>query len=908
MKALLALLLSVPLVVAAGEPSQLVTDFSRDLPKDDANAIVTLYFTSIRPLHGDTRGDVIVQLQRRNNTWATNGHVVAANYNQKSANAVSIGTLQLGSDTLAGSLSVTINPDSPRPGKKGLPNPADQFEVTVDARSRPGELVPWIPDPMPYMPPWRKDEPRFGGRKFAGTYIAKLGDTEIRGDVLAGVQPAPVAGSWGAEGNVVIQPGMKLLARLAPHRVAAPEGARAVNLFAEPQDWSAWDGLRITVGSDTKRDDATVALAIQRKAGSWHTVNSAGLLLGKEATFLVPFDDFQPVLTDRQVVTGISIGVNNPHGVGDVAFTVRKIELVKIPGLAPSPSKATITVDPESNILFNGVTQIPKGIFGVHVVGQAKPREGSDPLDYIRKVNPGMLRPLTHTGFGGKPISDEEIALRIRERLANKSEPSSMDYQVAKAGNAVDNVVLCHTTDLWDPPPWMTKGLPATAELVKLFYRNLATQAWVPGDDFNTLRKLEVWNEPFMWGRHINKPGGTCEDPTQYGYLPGNVGADAWSEIFLAAVDGAKGANPHVLLGGPSAPSWEGENYSVFRLYVARMLDRVHDKLDFITEHHYGGNPAAYAASYEVATAYMDVKHDRRVPIYNTEANDLGASSAGKATYNLADILHGIRVCPDKYVGRALHALWNGYMNDQGEEHAYTILSTLRGAMVASASSDPDVLVAAASPEPGKLVVIALNNAAAESTVSMPLPPGFALAETMVLIADAPLSELQLRDTEGQPIPKPSAGQTTLKTVKADEPTILLPRGSSVRWTFTKDEYKPSKTRVITQHFTDAVLAHVEPNKPVSTRVIWRGAPPKPARATLRLVTADVHRGEAVAVIDGHEIPLPRSSGNDGQAVVQEVSLDPSWVGKAMSITFRCTDPANQNGFDVHAASVMVEE
>ena len=53
----------------------------------------------------------------------------------------------------------------------------------------------------------------------------------------------------------------------------------------------------------------------------------------------------------------------------------------------------------------------------------------------------------------------------------------------------------------------------------------------------------------------------TWVDKTQYGHVAGKLGADAWSQIFLAASEAAKTANPHVLLGGPSAPSFEQDDF-----------------------------------------------------------------------------------------------------------------------------------------------------------------------------------------------------------------------------------------------------------------------------------------------------------------------------------------------------------
>jgi hypothetical protein len=74
----------------------------------------------------------------------------------------------------------------------------------------------------------------------------------------------------------------------------------------------------------------------------------------------------------------------------------------------------------------------------------------------------------------------------------------------------------------------------------------------------------------------------------------------------------------------------------------------------------------------------------------------------------------------------------------------------------------------------------------------------------------------------------------------------------------------------------------------------------------LRIVTADVQRGEAEAVIGTTQIPLPASSANDGQAVIQEIPLDPALLQPGSTIEFRCANPRSGNGYTVLAASVIL--
>lgn len=439
-------------------------------------------------------------------------------------------------------------------------------------------------------------------------------------------------------------------------------------------------------------------------------------------------------------------------------------------------------------------------------------------------------------------------------------------------------------------------NVDATVKGVRAFYRDLASRAWVPGDDYNPVRKLEVWNEPFIWARHVNMgfrnpPGKRAwTDPTQIGSLPAQLIADVYSKIFLAAVDGARSANKHVQLGGPSAAAFTYDDYAHFQDFVGPFIDQCIGKLDFLTEHHYHGDPASFAASYDVAKAYCDVKHHKRVPIYNTECNDLGGPAVARAYYNTRDILECIRVCPDIAKGRAIHALWGGYLRNSGTENAMILLNTLRGKRIALTTSDPDVLAVASSPAPGKLTVVLLNDAPARRTVTLRL-------------GDAPLTLKRRRvlemagatkivETDGQ---HHQAGEAVTVTLASLQPACLE---------FEADGYRPGQIRKVEQSFVNRTFFHVAPDKEQAGKVLWYAKPDRVARARLRVVARDVHRGEGEVVVNGKAYPLPWASGNDGNAVAQEIDLDADALGETTTVEFRCN--AWGNGYTIYAASILI--
>jgi len=915
MHRLAALLLSC--CVAATGVAQPVTDLPADLPDNFDNATVGLRFVDIRPIKGkEGAGDVVVLLQRRDGQWTGKGHVAAADYNQKSSNSVDIGDLKLDDGRLSGKLSVRIGADSPRPSKKGFPQPDDVFEIEVDATlAAKGTTVGFEPDLEAFMPPWRKDVPTFGGGQLEGSYTAKRGDGSTEGDLRGGLGHAPTPGRWGAAGNAHIAKAGDAMAvhiSLAPHRVAPPSAAWAELKFAEPQDWTGSHGLAVSVETDKPRTDAAVAVEIHVQ-GAWRGVTSAALLTQKRGEYLVPFDDFRYPVGDLSQVRGVRVGVDNPFGVGDVNFRLVKIERYTI-DVEPLEHANRVTIHPGTTLSINGTTQVPRQLFGFHEVHLPKAEtdaEKAKALAYIRELNPGYLRPLTHTGFGGKPLSDEQV----KERLAEKAEPEGWRYEYYKAASALDSIIWTHTTDLWARPPWMDQDRDRFLGGVRTFYRNLASRGWTPGDDANYLRRLEVWNEPFMWGRHINmgfmNPEGrkAWTDESQHGYIPADLVSQIYGDIFLAAVDGAKSANPHVLIGGPSAPSFKSDYYSNLQHHVGPILDRVHDKIDFITEHHYGGAPASHAASYEVANAYMDVNHGRRVPIWNTEANLLHAPAPNVARYNLGEILHCINTVPDSTKGRALHALWSGELRSEGEVAAYTLLATLRGTMLPIDIDFPGVVGAAAMPSDGRVVLVLYREGGDIGDVELQGLDGFNVVETIALIAEHK-EAADHGDTEGQALPPVPTGKLDMKPVSFKLGGATLPKHTfAIRVTLDKPGHKPTKTRRITKHYINTVLTDVAPGKPAKAIALWRGDEPwkNAKKATLRVITRDVHREEATATLGKQKIALPWSSSNDGWAFVQDIPIDTSLLDHNTTLTFEVAESKRFNGYTVYAALIMLE-
>ena len=893
------------------------------LPGPESDQRLILAVKDVRPV-GDGRGHLYLTFERVDGDWKGVG--AAADYNEKSANTLTVKSLNVEESRIQAEVGVRIGKDGARRGRAHFPTPDDAFELSLDVTLGDGP-APNLPDREAFMPPWRMDTPQVVGRAVAGTYSGswawKKDTNTVSGTVVGGVAPLASEGQWGTEGRArLVAPssgGIHLVADLPDRPVARYKSAWAVMRLAEPLPLEGLGALVLRVSAPKDRNDAALAVGIQTDRGKF-SLRSGAVLREDAQVVTLPFERFgsswRPFAGSE--IRAVRVGAVSGDGIGRVEATVHSIAATAGPEWGPRDTPITVNVDPGTVVSLNGADEIPPGLFGFHDVGHQKPKKARDDQDddavaYIAKLNPGLLRPLEHTGFGGKPLSDEEV--RQRMDLAGRTKDRSADtfYRRAKAGNAVERVVWTHTMDLWMRPRWMRRSMEDEVRDVRTFYRNLASRAWVPGDDTNMLRWLEVWNEPFMWGRHINMdfrlpPGAKAfSDPTQHGYIPAKVGAEAYAELFLAAAEGAKSVNPHIKIGGPSAPSFDGDDYRNFTNYVRRILDRVHGQIDFLTEHHYGGNPLSVAASYDVATAYMDRTYGRRLPIINTECNDLGASDAGKASYNLLDILHLARTCPDIAIGRSIHASWYGYLRSRGEEHAYLLLAPLRGKLLNLSFDDDQVAAVATAPGDESIVVVALQFSGATRDLRVPVPEGFEVASTTVLLADAPEKELELRDVDGAFVPKPEDGMTTLSDVVApvnDGAVVCtLPNRSAVRHVFRRKGYAPSGSKA----FRTAYLASLEALKPGA--VFEAPAPVDlSGRVVLRLVAPDVHEGEGWFEAGGKRTPLPYTTCHPGGSEVVTATLFDVNVKKGEMLKIGCSDGAAYNGFRVLAASVLYEE
>jgi hypothetical protein len=847
-------------------------------------ADLTLVLENIRGLDNGHHGHVYVTLRR-----GETGPVfsAAADYNESSVNTVTVQKWEQDAATLRAEVEIRIGPDGARRGRPNFPTPADVFALTIRAELSADDWAPIRPDREAFMPSWRKDTPLVAGKLLRGRYEGQIradgkgGEAQQIEGALSGAWRPAAHNGWSALGPAWVEHdgSTTLLKAFLPEQCRV-EGIEA---WAEKSENLPLVGAGNVVVRVSSPDAKALSVLVRTEHGDF--LHSQTLPLTPEPReHRIPLSSFgdrwRPFHGER--LLALRVGLVDGSGVGLRTVVIHDLRV--LPGeAAAAPNGITVVVRPETAFLFNGAGEIPPGLFGFHDVNESNPRapnEGeADPVDEMRQLRPGLLRPLTHTAFGLDKVPDDHLTPWPPRDNVPWMVLDGVFAQRVDAADARGRVVWTHTSDLWARPPWMDAPMDAFLPKIETFYAQLAREAWSPEHPERLLRDLEVWNEPFMWGRHINMgfrvPKGVVDvaDETQYGYIPGKRGSDAWSEIFRAARRGAKAVNPHVRLGGPSAPDISQHDYQDFRNHTLRILEAVGGELDFFTEHHYGGNPFVTAAGYDVVRSAFQMLHGRVVPILNTESNDLGASDAGKAAWNLAEILNLIRTQPDLAQGRALHACWNGYLNNTGEIHAWQLMAPLRGRLVDLDVDQPRLSAVAAHPRVGELVIVGVDHGVGESDVRFPMPPGFRVEELTLLLAEMPLSEVQLRDVDGAGLPEIPAGKTRLVTLRPEVREgflrFPLPARSAFRVRMAKEGYEPSRVR--RQQYTPfpRIFVTLSEGETLSLALERKIEPD-------RLYLRSVYTGSLRLAFDGHPpIELPEGPSRSGHAELSNIEIAP---------------------------------
>ncbi len=461
-----------------------------------------------------------------------------------------------------------------------------------------------------------------------------------------------------------------------------------LNLGGE-RDLSAHGGVRLEVTSPKPRTDAGVYLALREADGSWYIHGWAAELDEPVNTGVARFRDFrlgewysppdgkhhdENAVFDPEAVTHVALGCVNPLGVGEVAFTVRALELVPAEG-AVTPN-ATVRVSGKL-LAINATETVPAGLFGTYAM-----RDGSKLARYRMAMQrhlfgtPKHANPITHMQVHcwgervHKPIRLEEgwrercakaargwaaAAAEAGQALyaefwnepylnwanANRKAFNPAHYDASRA--AEDGPVHIKTDGAEAPHLRWTKDFEAPP----WNWTRYGRREWRRGRDekgrvYPGEHAMPYGWSPPKWKQHIEKwcpPDDVADgetytaegknltaftpwhlyDETQFTYWSGEGMLKMYVEPMQVFGKALKEADPKsVFYVGwgfrPSEDHWAG-----WHMLYKPTLDAAIEWADGVHDHDYGSDPLKMPANYEVLEAYALAAHGKWLTFVNTE-------------------------------------------------------------------------------------------------------------------------------------------------------------------------------------------------------------------------------------------------------------------------------------------------
>jgi len=746
--------------------------------------------------------------------------------------------------------------------------------------------------------------------------------------------------TWSAGG---LEDGLALEFDMGTKRVNWNHKRHSVLKFEEPRDLSGWSGLRVRVTTEHPRPDADVTVWLGEGDGSWYHVKSGIPLIDPANEALLLFEDFkvaewaapgnhmdEDFALDLKTISAIAIGVINPLGVGGVQFTLKSIELVKVPQPPRPPVEVKVT---GKTLSVNGHDKIPPGIFG-----------GYAP-DLQQKYRPGCQRNLRTLPGGGPKIPDrakgQSEAFHI-DCMGDRFQPATYlkhadwekrlsDLGRSYSAKAKEAGHRAHV-EFWNEPYLNWAGRSRKNYSTRFYRLDLAKEGGPvavkrPGasaEDLEIVPHLR-WKKVKRFDKKQKKEVETWQvyDPTAFTYWSGRGNGHIYDRMITVFGKAVKEANPDTQLVAGWGFRWQEDHWASWDILYRPTIDRNIQYIDGVCEHHYQGEPTAMAASYEVLTAYGKTKHNKWLYAYNTETNDLvdapargavdtpekarNAREYRRMVYNLRDLIYLASQVPDKVRSRTVI---HHNQTPKATEACYALLRNLRGGLVECASDDRRLWCVASidgtdpravAPEPWqKLVVVLFNDDAELREVELDLqsPDGTTFENRAIEWTQVDLESFRVdlwkedRAASG----KRMELRTTIPS-KAAWKTVLRLKG----------ELTDAQQVKRHQFFSPDLLQKVTRDRPLRTKVaLDREVLPTARRAWLRLVVENLSEGEGTVTAGKAEIPLPKALTVDNELTIVELPLDAKQLNAEASLSFR-VNTGNHSGYRVDMTSIVLE-
>ncbi|MFP4106568.1 MAG: hypothetical protein ACLFVU_10820 [Phycisphaerae bacterium] len=623
-----------------------------------------------------------------------------------------------------------------------------------------------------------------------------------------------------------------------------------------------------------------------------------------------------------------------------IAAAIITIALLSPAAIAEEAVQAKVTGE---FIDINGHTKIPVGLFGVHAMKDLDARTIEDwGIEMTRVIhwNPGG-GPTIPTE-GGKLEGLEMVIDCQGDRYCPATVLTDPDYKAFFTRKGKEFARKCEQagwtgwTEFWNEPylNWASKsrinyqskfydasnateGGPVTIKgqdepVEHLRWRsklravskrgevhdNLKLpEGAKPGDTFEAADKRAKHHYQRVKQTFTVKKVWEVYDPTQVSWFSGKQNLEYYMWMFLPYAKAVKETNPDVQVIGGWGFHIYMSGWSAWRELYKPMIDRSIKYLDGVHEHHYGSDPRATAASYQVVLAYGMSVYDKWLHCYNTETSgkadpqmpgvtqkqlaDAGLKNAAAAhVYSLRDIMQMLARCPDVAASRAAHSPRSSHWGAGGDEMTFKLLKDLRGRLVRVVSPDPELWIVAAVND-DQLVIAAFNDSRSEKLMdlSAAMPKGTRAGERMTFTRVQP--DLKAGKLELKTEQNPAATGDAKAAVKC-RTNLTGKSGLTIRIPLTGKPAAGVQVRR-TQHFAKGVLDSVKPGSPVTKTVkIPAGKLKNADAAGLKLVLMGA--AGAKLQLNGKTIALPSRSW------INEIEIAPNLLRDTNTLQFTAAE------------------
>lgn len=729
----------------------------------------------------------------------------------------------------------------------------------------------------------------------------------------------------------------------------------AVHQFAEPRDLRGYQAVRVRLSTTMPRPDVSVSVWLREADGSWYYYKSAVPLVSHNNEAVLLLDGFceaewvapgshldEDYVFDRSAVSHLALGVVNALGVGVVPVRLESIEWLQLETTAAVSADVVVT---GRTLAVNGHAVVPPGLFG-----------GYAP-DLPQVYRPGTQRALTTPVTMIPPRPGETEAFRIDcwfDRFTPAVLLTRRDWQEALTqwgrtyGEKAAAANYVAHLEFWNEPYLNWARHPARNYNLNFYNVDEAVEGGPvkvryktpkPGESKTKPTQFDYFDGPviphFTWRRKADGEWSVA-DTTQYSYWSGRGNGWIYDQMAVALGKSLKETNPKAQYVVGWGFRWHEDHWAPWDVLYKPTIDATIQYIDGVHEHHYQGDTTAMVGSYEVLVAYAKTRHNKWLYCYNTETNDLvdapargivdtpekakAASQYRRMTYNLRDILYCIAEAPDKARSRTVI---HHTQSPDATAIAFGLMSNLRGRLIATSSSDPDIwcvssvdgtdpaamapgaattTAPATQPAPLTFVTFLFNDHREPRAINLALqvPQGMT-AEAGLLETTTVAPDTFAIGVERKEIPAPTVGYARL--------AITLPPRTACKISYpmsgTLVKHHQIERR---QFFSPTILQSIALQSPVKFDITLDETTRRQARrAYLRLVTEDIALGEGDAIVNGQEIvPLPAAPTGDNNNRIVMLPIDLANLRAQNTVTF-LVNGGNFAGYRVNMASIVLE-